>query len=98
MAHAHDGLHLLCIRGKQDCQRHDTEIRQSIAFIGVQLFGGRDQAARADDGAEFPKNASFHWRLSVSVQKLSRSERAMNSSLPHQCTNVKPCGMKCGKT
>src|SRR5437899_2079974 len=50
-----------------------------------------------DDGAEFLKNARVHGRLSGN-ETLSPAAGVPQSSLPHQCTNVKPCGMNCGKT
>ena len=97
MAHPHNRLNLLGVRWKQNREGHDAKIGQSVAFVGVKFFGRRNQAMCSDDGAEFLKNAGVHGRLS-GIEKLSPAAGVPQSSLPHQCTNVKPCGMNCGKT
>src|ERR1700722_12200826 len=57
MADAEDRLDLLRGFGEQHTKWHDAKIRQRIAFIGVEFFGGGNQAARTDNSAQFLNDA-----------------------------------------
>ena len=52
VADADDGLDLLSGRRKQHSAGHDAKIGEAVAFVGVELFGGRNEAAAAHNGAE----------------------------------------------
>ncbi len=53
MADADYGLDLFSRRGKQYGAGQDTKIREAVAFVRVEFLGRGDEAAVADDGAEF---------------------------------------------
>ena len=90
MTHTQDGLDLLGGFGEQHAERHDTEIRQRVAFVGVQLFGGSNQAARTDNSAQFLNDASVHAGLSAAGRLLLKSNLRRKRSLPHRLGKVKP--------
>jgi hypothetical protein len=60
MANAHDRLDLMGIRRKQYGKRHDPEIGQAVALIGMKLFRRRNQPAGADDAAKLVKDRVVH--------------------------------------
>jgi hypothetical protein len=60
MAEADDGLNLFGGVGKKDGFRKDTKVGEAVAFVGVEFFGGGDDASRANDGAEFGEEGGVH--------------------------------------
>jgi len=65
MANLHDGLNLLRGSGKQDRARQYAKIREAVAFVSVQLLGRGNEAAVADDRAEFAEDGGVHRATSL---------------------------------
>ena len=89
MADAEDRLDLLGGVGEQHTERHDAKIRQRVAFIGMELFGGSNEAARTDNSAQFLNDAGVHAGLSAAGRLLLGSQPRRKRSLPHRFGNVK---------
>src|SRR5215469_1116481 len=60
MADAHDGLNLLRVSGKQNGQGQNPKVRKAVALVGMQLVGGRNDAALSDNVSKFLKNPGVH--------------------------------------
>src|SRR3984885_8248697 len=61
---------------KQNAKRHHAKIRESVAFVGAQFFGGCDQSAWADDFAE----SSCEVRIHSVHEKSETTERRCKES------------------
>ena len=60
MAEAEDGLDLCGGCGEKDGLRHDAEIGEAVALVGVEFVGGGDEGVGADDVAELLEEARIH--------------------------------------
>jgi hypothetical protein len=60
MAEADDGLDLLGGVRQKNGFRKDAKVGEAVAFVGVEFFGGSDETARANEGAEFGEEGGVH--------------------------------------
>ena len=72
MAEAENGLGLGGGVGKKHGARHGAEIGESVAFVGVELVGGSDEVAGADNLAEFGEEGGVHvgWGKDATVGRM----------------------------
>ena len=63
MAEAENGLDFGSGVGEKDGAGHGAEISEGIAFVGVEFIRRSDEAAGADNGAEFVEEGGVHVRL-----------------------------------
>src|SRR6516225_3708344 len=90
MAEAHDGLHLLGGRRKQNRAWQYAKIREAVAFVGVQFLRRADEPTLANDRSEFVEKAK--------IQGPYLTPFLHQTSLPHYRMKFNPLGMNCGNT
>ena len=81
MAEAKDGLDFGGGVGEKHGAGHGAEIGEGVAFVGVELVGGSDEMAGADDLAEFGEQGGVHGIYRKRILPQSSHGEDMSTSL-----------------